>query len=281
MPMGRVHDNSIKRIRNRGLKMSKSVTKTRTGSKRKGTNKKGNASKAGKEANVPMATIYIMGQAHEVPATLTILKAIEYAGYKLVRGVGCRAGFCGACSTVYRKEGDYRLYTALACQTIVEDGMYLTQLPFVPANKAKYDINSLSPSANTMLRYYPEIARCLSCNACSKACPQEISVMDYIQYSLRGEIAKAAEESFDCIQCGLCAIRCPAEIPQYHVAQLARRLYGKYELGIPKHLEDRIKEIEAGKFEEGFKELMSLPLEELKKRYSNRDMEVGKKVGEK
>jgi len=257
--------------------MSKSVVKT--ANKKKNTRSSKKAKGKGKES-VPMATIYIMGQAHEVPASLTILKALEYAGYKLIRGVGCRAGFCGACSTVYRKAGDYRLYTALACQTMVEDGMYLTQLPFVPANKATYDINKITPTAATILRYYPEVARCLSCNACSKACPQEISVMDYIQYSLRGDVRKAAEESFDCIQCGLCAIRCPAEIPQYHVAQLVRRLYGKYLLKIPQHLEDRIKEIEEGVYEEGFKELMSLSKEELQKRYEMRDMEVGKKVGE-
>ncbi|MBE9511598.1 MAG: 2Fe-2S iron-sulfur cluster binding domain-containing protein, partial [Bacteroidetes bacterium] len=42
-------------------------------------------------------TIYIMGREYKVPADLTILTAMEYAGYKFVRGVGCRQGFCGAC----------------------------------------------------------------------------------------------------------------------------------------------------------------------------------------
>ena len=54
--------------------------------------------------------IYIMGKRYEVPESLTIMKAIEYAGYKLIRGCGCRGGFCGACATVYRVEGDPRLY---------------------------------------------------------------------------------------------------------------------------------------------------------------------------
>ncbi|MQY82374.1 hypothetical protein GH157_01615 [archaeon] len=30
------------------------------------------------------------------------------------------------------------------------------------------------PDANTFLEYYPEISRCLSCNTCTKACPQDI-----------------------------------------------------------------------------------------------------------
>ncbi|MHA1303660.1 MAG: 4Fe-4S dicluster domain-containing protein [Candidatus Heimdallarchaeaceae archaeon] len=223
-------------------------------------------------------TIYVMGQGYEVPSSLTIMKALEYAGFKLKRGVGCRAGFCGACATVYRMPGDYKIYASLACQTKVEEGMYLTQLPFVPANKAKYDIKELEPTESTMLRFYPEIARCLSCNACSRVCPQDITVMDYIQYSLQGQIDKAAKLAFDCIQCGLCAIRCPAEIPQYHVATLARRLHGYYQMQAPETLEKRIKEIEDGKFEEGFKELMSLSEKELKERYVARDFIDQKKA---
>ena len=62
-------------------------------------------------------TIYIMGKAYKVPAVLTVMQAMEYAGYKFLRSCGCRAGFCGACSTIYRKKGEYRLQTAMACQT--------------------------------------------------------------------------------------------------------------------------------------------------------------------
>ncbi|MCK4845882.1 MAG: 4Fe-4S dicluster domain-containing protein, partial [Candidatus Heimdallarchaeota archaeon] len=152
-----------------------------------------------------------------------------------------------------------------------EDGMYLTQLPFVPDTKAKYNIEELTPSANTILRYYPEVARCLSCNACSKVCPQDIIVMDYVQYALQGQIEKAAETSFDCVSCGLCSIRCPAEIPQYHVAQLARRLYGKYIQITPDTLNERVKEIEDGVYEEGFKKLMSMSHDEIVEKYKSRD----------
>ena len=77
-----------------------------------------------------MVTIYIMGKQYKVPEGLTILKAMEYAGYKLIRGCGCRGGFCGACGTVYRTKGDYKLKVGLACQSLVEDEMYLAQIPF-------------------------------------------------------------------------------------------------------------------------------------------------------
>ena len=60
-----------------------------------------------------MVTVFIMGKAHKVPAEATIMGAIEYAGYQIKRGAGCREGFCGACATVYRLPKDYKNYTYL------------------------------------------------------------------------------------------------------------------------------------------------------------------------
>lgn len=220
-----------------------------------------------------MIKVYIMGKEYDVPEGLTIMKAMEYAGYRFIRGAGCRAGFCGACGTIFRKKGEYKFKTALACQTPAEDGMYLTELPFVPANKAVYNIKEEKPSPNAIVALYPEIARCVSCNTCTKACPQDLEVMDYIQASLRGDMKKAAELSFDCLQCGLCAARCPADIVHYHVGQLARRLFGKYISPKSLHLEERNKEIEAGKFDEEIDKLVKMDLEALKKLYTERDIE--------
>ena len=63
-----------------------------------------------------MVNVYFYGKKYTVPADLTIMTAMEYAGYKLVRGCGCRHGFCGACATIYRIKGQNELKTCLACQ---------------------------------------------------------------------------------------------------------------------------------------------------------------------
>jgi succinate dehydrogenase/fumarate reductase-like Fe-S protein len=220
-----------------------------------------------------MVRIYIMGKEYLVPDGLTIMRALEYSGFLYIRGAGCRGGFCGACATVYRKKDSFRLKVGLACQTKVEDGMYLTQIPFYPANKAIYEIKELKLDTQIFIRYYPEILRCISCGSCNRVCPQDLKVMEYINAAIRGDIKKVAELSFDCIMCGLCASRCPAEIVHYYVGLLGRRLYASFLLKKAKDLEKRVKEIEEGKFEKEFEKLMSLPLAELKELYEKREIE--------
>jgi len=143
----------------------------------------------------------------------------------------------------------------------------------VPAAKKKYEIDEIEPDETTILSFYPEIARCVSCNTCTKACPQDINVMMYIQNSLRGNIARAAEISFDCIQCGMCAMRCPADIKHYHVAQLARRLRGKYIDPRSGNLKTRLGEIEAGQYEKEIDELIGKPMDQVKEMYAARKLE--------
>ncbi len=220
-----------------------------------------------------MVTVFLMGKKYEVPSDLTIMTAMEYAGYKLIRSCGCRNGFCGACATIYRIKGDNTLKTALACQTQVQDGMYVATLPFFPLDKRTYDIENIKPEQQIMMQLYPEIYSCIGCNACTKACPQELKVMQYIAHAQRGEFEKCAELSFDCVMCGICASRCPAEISHPQVALLARRLYGKYVAPKSQHLADRVQEIADGKFKEIIENLMQKPIEEIKELYNNRDIE--------
>jgi len=217
--------------------------------------------------------IYIMGKRYEVPESLTIMKAIEYAGYKFIRGCGCRGGVCGACATVYRKPGEYKIRTGLACQTVVEPEMYLTQLPFYPANRAVYDFGALQGVPEEIFALYPELFRCVACNACSKVCPMDVEVMDYVAALKRGDIAEAARISFDCIQCGLCASRCMGELPQYHIGQLARRINGAYLTPRAEHLKTMVANIAAGRFNDGLAELKAMDDARLRETYSAREME--------
>lgn len=220
-----------------------------------------------------MVNVFLLGKKYEVPSNLTIMKAMEYAGYELVRGCGCRNGFCGACATIYRIKGEQELKACLACQTKVEDNMYVATLPFFPLQKKVYDINTTTPTQQVMMQLYPEIYSCIGCNACTKACTQELNVMQYIAYAQRGEYEKCAEESFDCVMCGVCSSRCPAGISHPQVAMLARRLNGKYLAPKTEHLANRVEEINKGELEELIQNLMNKPLEAIKELYNTREIE--------
>jgi succinate dehydrogenase/fumarate reductase-like Fe-S protein len=217
--------------------------------------------------------VYVMGKRYEVPETLTIMKAMEYAGFKFVRGAGCRGGICGACPTVYRKAGDYKIYFGLACQTVVEPNMFLAQIPFYPANRAAFDIETIEPTAEAIHALYPELFRCVACNNCTKACPMDVDVLGYISAMKQGDIAKAAQLSFDCIQCGLCASRCMGELPQYHIGQLARRMYARFIQPQAEHLQKRVAEIDSGKYDQLLSDLTQMDQETLTKLYTERERE--------
>ncbi|SHJ05026.1 4Fe-4S dicluster domain-containing protein [Desulfofundulus thermosubterraneus] len=220
-----------------------------------------------------LVPIYIMGKRYEVPEGLTIMKALEWAGYQLIRGCGCRGGFCGACATVYRVPGNFRIQVGLACQTPVTPHMTLMQLPYFPVNKAIYDLDKVGSPLETLLQLYPEATRCLGCNTCTSVCPQKLQPMYYVAAALRGDFARAAELSFDCIMCGLCAARCPAQLVPYNIAIFVRRYYSKHMRPKPQHLKDRVAEIRAGLHDQALAGIAAASEEELKKLYLEREFE--------
>ena len=220
-----------------------------------------------------MVDIYIMGKHYQVPEGMTILTALEYCGYRLIRGCGCRAGFCGACATVFKVKDDPQLKFDLACQKTIEPEMYLTQIPFFPATKALYELDELEATYEQILKLYPDIVKCFGCNTCTKTCPQELEVMWFMSDALRGDIKEVANKSFDCVMCGLCAARCPQGLVPYNIALLCRRVYGRHMAPRSKHLDDRIDEIDKGKFDAEVAKLKKMGQDELRRRYETRDIE--------
>ena len=220
-----------------------------------------------REDIITLIPIYITGKRYEVPMGLTIQKAMEYAGYELTRGCGCRGGVCGACATIYRRKGEYRLNVGLACQTVVEPDIYLVQLPYTPANKALYTVKNISPIDLNIAEIYPELLRCMGCNTCTKSCPMDLEVMNYVSATIRGDFEEVVELSIECVQCGLCAVRCPAELAPFNIALLIRRLYGKHMVSPSPQLQQRLSEIRDGKYQEQIEELKKMDKSEVEKIY--------------
>lgn len=222
------------------------------------------------EQRVP---IFVMGKRYEVPEGLTIMTAMEWIGYKYIRGCGCRGGFCGACGTVFRLPGDHKLRVGLACQTPITPSMHLTQIPYYPSPKKTYNMAGIENPAKTLLRLFPEITKCVGCGACVKACPNKLRPMDYIAAALRGDWETAAKLSFDCIMCGLCASRCTGELVPHNITLFVRRYYAKIVRLKPAQLINRNQEIRQGKFDRALEDLAQLAETDLKEMYDNRDFE--------
>ena len=90
---------------------------------------------------------------------------------------------------------------------------------------------------------------------------------------MRGDIATAADLSFDCIMCGLCATRCPAEIVQYYIAILARRLYATHLAKRSEQLQARLQEMQNGVYNAELERLTHLTTPELTAMYNAREIE--------
>lgn len=201
-----------------------------------------------KTKKVTMTPIYVMGKKFEVPEALTIMKALEFAGFVLKRGCGCRGGVCGACATVYRKKGDYHITTGLACQTVIEAEMNLVQLPYISSHKSFAKVRDMNIENMDLVNAYPELMRCMGCNTCTKSCPVNLSVMDYVSAAIRGNLEKVVELSIDCVMCGLCAARCPAELTPYNIALIVRRMYGIHMLKTTPEFQQRLDDINKGDY---------------------------------
>ena len=176
---------------------------------------------------------------------------------------------------VYGPDGKPKPNTAVIIQRVLKDfdlGGDFGQRARSDAN-GRFRVENLEPAAATLFSFYPEVLRCLGCGACTKACPQELDVRDYMAAAMRGDLASVAQKSFDCIMCGLCAARCPAEEAQYNVAILARRLYGRYLAPRSEHLAERLAELEEGKYNEAIQELMNMSEADLRERYNAREKE--------
>ena len=223
-----------------------------------------------------MVEIYIANGKYRVPGSATVMQAFEHAGFQFIRGCGCRGGVCGACSFVYRLPQSFELHTGLACQTRVEPGMQVIQIPFFPVKKADYEVEEMEATTEEVVKLYPEIVKCIGCNTCTKACPMEINVMNGVADILRGNIDKSANNSVSCTMCGLCAVRCPAGLAPYLYFLLCRRLYGRHIMAPFTAVPPRMAEIENGKYREELDQLQVLDTDKLKELY--REAQADKRI---
>ncbi|MEO5340114.1 MAG: 2Fe-2S iron-sulfur cluster-binding protein [Magnetococcus sp. MYC-9] len=220
-------------------------------------------------------TIGFDGTEYRVSPGRTLLAALEEAGLRFVRGVGCRGGVCGACTVLYRMRDSHALTAGLLCQDEVQDGMEILSLPYIPQKKALHPLTL--PEGNSpeyqVLNLYPEVNNCVMCGECTRLCPVGIDVMGYVGMIKRGDLRGAAHESFTCVQCHACVLRCPSSISQPNAALAARRYHGRFRDAAAEHLSKAVEKLASGHYRSLFRKVRRMEPARLQALYQRRERE--------
>ncbi len=207
---------------------------------------------------------------YTVPAGLTITAALEKAGYFFTRGVGCRAGFCGACTVTYTLPDDPQIKPALACQVVVQEDMDVARLAYLNAHKVDHDMRE----KHTPLALYPALDKCIECDACTVACPVDLNVMDFVVNLVEGELEDASDEFSICVMCQLCAHRCPVNIAPANAALYGRRHHAIYHTPPAVKLKSRVHAVNNGDYDDALETLVDMDEDALREAYRTRTIDV-------
>jgi Fe-S oxidoreductase len=178
-------------------------------------------------ADKPTVEVELHGAVHTVPAGVTVLMALWYAGFETVHGAGCLGGACGACTVSWRLPDVMATQTGLACQTVVQEGMAVTLLPIDPPHKPRYRMAELDDPAEALFTIYPETRRCTNCDACTQVCPQDIPVRQTVRHMMNQRFDEVAPAFDECVMCGLCNLVCEVQIAPNLLGIYARKAVGR------------------------------------------------------
>lgn len=197
-----------------------------------------------------MVRLTIEGRAIEAPAQSSILQAFVHAGETLVEGVGCMGqGVCGSCRVMVRRSDSQEVKTALACETVIEDGMQVAFLEyFAHYDRRVYRIEDIGDSWRALSKIgevFPEAAHCRHCSGCDRACPKGLEVQRGVNLATSGELLAASHVFDECVMCNLCTLACPEHIRPNHLGLFVRRMIATLTLR-PADLMRRLQQIERG-----------------------------------
>jgi succinate dehydrogenase/fumarate reductase-like Fe-S protein len=197
-----------------------------------------------------MVRLSIEGRQLEAPPNCSILQAFQHAGETLVEGVGCMGqGVCGSCRVMVRREGEQEVKTALACETLIEEGMQVAFLDYFTAqHRHVYRLDAPADSwqvLRTLSETFPEAAHCRHCSGCDRACPKGLEVQRGVNLAVEGQLDAAARVFDECVMCNLCTLACPELIRPNHLGLFVRRMIAASSLR-PANLMKRLDQIERG-----------------------------------
>lgn len=199
--------------------------------------------------------ITISGKPFSVPQGMNAIQAIWHCGIDLTHGIGCLGGVCGACTMTY-KIGNTPVKTALACQTMVVEGMNfsLYQPDFKRSVPYKTSLDPAKQMENSDLKAHfnetlSSTRRCVSCGACTMVCPQEIDAMKGVKEAINSNFKTVSDLFLNCVMCGLCASVCEVNVLPHLVGLYSRKVTALFLTPKNLQLARRIEEIKEGRYD--------------------------------
>ncbi|MGO4326947.1 2Fe-2S iron-sulfur cluster-binding protein [Cupriavidus sp. 2TAF22] len=203
-----------------------------------------------------MVRLTIEGHQIDAPPDCSILQAFLHAGETLVEGVGCMGqGVCGSCRVLVRRSGEPEVNTALACETLIEEGMQVASLDYFTAPaRHVYRMEDLDDSwqvLHVIEQTFPEASHCRHCSGCDRACPKGLDVQRGVNLAVEGKLAESGRVFDECVMCNLCTLACPELIRPNHLGLFVRRMTASLSLR-PANLMRRLQQIENGEMKIDF-----------------------------
>lgn len=160
----------------------------------------------------------------------SILEAMMQSGIVVADNIGCAGqGVCGSCRVLVKENDSRDIYSALACETKIQEGLQVSFLDHLPVNNKQHVYQTDDwdgKSWQTIQRInevFPEAKNCRHCGGCDNACPKHLEVQKGVNLASAGDLS-AAEIFNECIMCDLCTIACPEMITPNHLGTYIRRL---------------------------------------------------------
>jgi ferredoxin len=148
-----------------------------------------------------------------------------------------------------RLSGEKEVRTALACETLVQEGMQVAFLDyFTEATRHTYDLEHIGDSwqvLRTITDVFPEAPHCRHCSGCDRACPKDLEVQRGVNLAVEGKLAEASHVFDECVMCNLCTLACPESIRPNHLGLFVRRIVASQALR-PANLMLRLRQVENG-----------------------------------
>jgi len=206
-----------------------------------------------------------------VPDGISAIQALWHSGMDPRHGIGCLGGVCGACVITWKTES-VAFRTGLGCQTPVCEGMdirfMVMDLPrSVPFRTRPWETIGRGKLGESDLKSHfletlPTTRRCVACGACTAVCPQNIDVMKGVKETLNGNFSGVADLFLNCVMCGFCALVCETKVYPHLAGLYSRRITGIFLTPESQALEERIREIDSGFYDDAWVRLLADPVQE-------------------